>query len=1177
MTHSYKKSCLKILIFFLGLSMAAATVLRAVQAYKPEAGEPVLEPWRWRKFPELAGKTVESVCEAKDGVIWFGLEDGAARYDGLNWIFYNSKNGFVDAEITAICSNKKGEVFFGARNAIYKHFKGKWTKVFPLRGELNFHIYKLLVSRDGSLWAAMVDGALQIKDQKTMVYTAQIREKNIHPLAGFVDVIFELPMIRYNDFFTIFDVYQDRDGYIWFMGWFGSYLDGHGRVLRYDIKSQNPQDPQVWKVYSDIDGMDLGYDSKMLQTQDGKLWIISRRPDKGITQYDNGRWHHFSLQDLGGSDKNIDITESSDGKCWIGSPGMLCVYDNGIWRFDQNAELSIPTTSYNIFESAYGDLWIVGRNGEVYAVDHLNREWRSYNGLHFECETADGTRWFLSSDGRVVSELQSVWKAYDTSDGLIDTPVLLIASQNGTVCCAGSHGNHAATAMLINGRWIRQIHRNVSWGIDFRSGLALADGSIWLGAGADPFAEHGYLGGMLYNPNPGRPDTDWKHLTPPRVPESITNIVPFDNQQLWVGGKTLTSYNMKNNRFSENPSGVDFENILSLTRDKNGYMWIANEEGSLYRYGHNHLTRYTMEDGLASNLVNSLFCSNDGTIWVGTDEGVSRFDGDGWVTHAVPSQIKIIKEGGTIKQSRNGSIWFNLADNEWYHRDTADPLRHYFKTVCYLGEKFPPDTRVTTTQHRMDRPEDALVSWQGADYFRSTPNEEIQYAYRVDGGAWSSFSGKTSCVFSEIGNGNHMVEVRARDNNYNMDPTPAQFHFYIAVPIWKQVWFILLCVGFVLVLAFFEYRIIRRDIRLRREARYRNVIEDQSELICRFLPDGQLTFVNLAFCRFYNKSRAILLQSNYHTLLASRDRSLLQKQLHNLNFDAPVITCERKTGEKNKASQWQQWIYRAIFDDNRQIIEYQGVGRDISERIQAEEELRDLTARLRNLSARLHDIRERESSRLSRKIHDEFGQVLTALKFDLFWLSQRTAPANQEHLNKIKSMIDVLNTTTVSVQKLAQELRPRLLHDLGFEAAVEWQLNEFQQRTGIESRLISAKSGLNPELEIETATALYRLFQEALTNVARHSKATRVDVALKYNRGYLILTINDNGRGIRENEIRDHHSLGIISMQERAIFMQGELKISSPSKSGTTVTVKIPVKKSEPARSVESMTGWEEA
>jgi len=1167
------KCFFSVLITILSLNIIQAPVLQAVQVYQPEHGEPILEPWRWRRFPELAGKTVECVYEAKNGVIWFGLEDGTARYDGLNWIFYNSRNGFTDAEITAICSNRKGEVFFGSRNAIYKYFKGKWTRVFPLRGELNFHIYRLLVSSDGSLWAAMVDGALQIKEQTSMVYTAQIREKNIHPLAGFVDVIFELPMIRYNDFFTIFDIFQDKDGYIWFVGWFGSYLDGHGRVLRYDIKTQNPQDPQVWKVYSDIDGLDIGYDSKMIQTRDGKIWIISRRPDKGITQYSNGHWSHFSLQDLGGSDKNIDIVESADGKCWIGCPGMLCVYDNGKWHFNQGSDLPIPTTSYSLFESSHGDLWIIGRNGEAYAVDHMNREWDSYNGLHFECETADGTQWFLASDSRVISARQSDWKAYDIRDGLIDTPVLLIAAQNSIICCAGRHRNHAATAILIRGRWIRQIHRELSWGIDFRSGLAMADGSIWLGAGADPFAEHGYLGGMLVHPDPGLPGAKWKHLTPPKVPESITNIVPFDNQQLWIGGKTLTSYNMKKNRSRDNPTGAGFENILSLTRDQNGSMWIANEEGSLYRYSRNQLTRYTMQDGLASNLVNSLFCADDGTIWIGTDEGISRFDGDGWISHAVPAQIKVTKEGGTIKQSRNGAIWFNLMDDEWYRRSTPGTQKYNFNTICYFGEKFPPETNVTTTVHRMDRPEDALISWQGADYFRSTPNSEIQYAYRLDGGTWSSFSTETSHVFSEIGNGNHMIEIRARDNNYNLDPTPAQFHFFIAVPIWKQLWFILLCIGFVLVLAFFEYRIIRRDIRLRREARYRTVIEDQSELICRFLPDGQLTFVNLAFCRFYNKTREELLQSNYHLLLSKKDRILLLKQLQGLNYDDPVITSERKTGEKNKVPQWQQWIYRGIYDDSRQLIEFQGVGRDISERIQAEQELRDLTDRLRNLSARLHDIRERESSRLSRKIHDELGQVLTALKFDLFWLSQRTAPENQEQLNKIKSMIDVLNSTTVSVQKLAQELRPRLLHDLGFEAAVDWQLNEFQKRTGIEARLKSGNARHKQELDLETATALYRLFQEALTNVARHSKATRVDVQLKYNRDCLNLIIRDNGVGIHENKIRDHHSLGIISMQERAIFMQGELKISSPSGSGTSVTVKIPVKKSEQAREVKAMTG----
>jgi len=253
----------------------------------------------------------------------------------------------------------------------------------------------------------------------------------------------------------------------------------------------------------------------------------------------------------------------------------------------------------------------------------------------------------------------------------------------------------------------------------------------------------------------------------------------------------------------------------------------------------------------------------------------------------------------------------------------------------------------------------------------------------------------------------------------------------------------------------------------------------------------------------------------------------------------------------------------AIVDDNGKLIAMSGTGQDITDRKEIEEELRDSREQLRQLSGYLQAAREEERSRISREIHDQFGGALTALKMDVRQVQRAlneqtpTEETRAKLHTRLDSMAELIDSTTKTIRRIAADLRPSVLDDLGLEAAIEWQLQEFQTRSGIHCDLILEVSDL--ALDKDGSTALFRVFQEALTNVARHAQATHIDVNLSKENEFLILEVRDNGKGISPENMIGHHSLGLVGMRERVGLLSGDLNISGKPGEGTTILARIPL------------------
>ena len=342
------------------------------------------------------------------------------------------------------------------------------------------------------------------------------------------------------------------------------------------------------------------------------------------------------------------------------------------------------------------------------------------------------------------------------------------------------------------------------------------------------------------------------------------------------------------------------------------------------------------------------------------------------------------------------------------------------------------------------------------------------------------------------------------------------------------------------------------------EARFKTIFEYSPVAIFVTDLESMVIDANPAACQLHGSKRDELVGQSVLGLFP-------QQEKRNGEGDGPKLRRTRWSSTQSFAARKQGEAIPIAVTASR--IEYAGRDavllhvRDISEQKRAEAQLRNSREQLRALSRRMQNAREKERRRIAREVHDEVGQALTGLKMDVAWLGkqlveQGDADWNPKFLSKIESMSGVIEATMHVVRKIATELRPSVLDALGLVPTIEWQGQEFQNRTGIRCSVRVAAAGLKTKPEI--STAIFRILQEILGNVARHAKASAVKIDVKEKPPSLILEVRDNGRGIKDLEICAPDSLGLLGIRERALAFGGEVKIRGAAGKGTTITVYVP-------------------
>ena len=248
--------------------------------------------------------------------------------------------------------------------------------------------------------------------------------------------------------------------------------------------------------------------------------------------------------------------------------------------------------------------------------------------------------------------------------------------------------------------------------------------------------------------------------------------------------------------------------------------------------------------------------------------------------------------------------------------------------------------------------------------------------------------------------------------------------------------------------------------------------------------------------------------------------------------------------------------YMVIYDGQGRIAGHFGIQRDVTERHLAAQQVESSRQQLRALTARLQQVREEERTGIAREIHDELGQALTGLKMDIAWLKDRL-PRDHEVRSQCASIIGRIDGTLSAVRRIATELRPSVLDQLGLGAALEWLGQEFGARTGIDVTMdLCADDCTMPD---HLGSSVFRVCQESLTNVARHARAKRVTIRLMQSDDTVTLDVSDDGIGIPPHRQEGTASLGLVGMRERALACGGEFRITGQSGQGTTVLLRVPL------------------
>jgi len=315
------------------------------------------------------------------------------------------------------------------------------------------------------------------------------------------------------------------------------------------------------------------------------------------------------------------------------------------------------------------------------------------------------------------------------------------------------------------------------------------------------------------------------------------------------------------------------------------------------------------------------------------------------------------------------------------------------------------------------------------------------------------------------------------------------------------------------------------------------------------LTDNSLADVNPAALTFYGYSKDEFLQMKENDLVKSSINLLQVKQPG--KDEAGIWEHSKKDGTNVKVN---IIAHDIIYEDKPCKLV---LANDVTDKIEAEKNLLKSHEELRQLAIHLENIRESERTHMAREIHDELGQQLTGLKMDISWLNKKIKSEDEEINQKIKDTISLIDRTVVTVRRIATQLRPSILDDLGLIAAMEWQSEDFEKRSEIPTYF--SANVLTLLVKPEIATVVFRVFQECLTNVLRHAAANLVEANLMVDENRLELTIKDNGKGFNPSEIESKKTLGLLGMKERVLLIGGTYQITSEPGKGTLVRIIVPL------------------
>jgi signal transduction histidine kinase len=741
-------------------------------------------------------------------------------------------------------------------------------------------------------------------------------------------------------------------------------------------------------------------------------------------------------------------------------------------------------------------------------------------------------------------------------------------------------------------RWVKSIH---GMPLGRVTGIGRDQvGNIWISSGAS------FSGAYRWNGNA------WRHFG---APEGLTagrvhKIVSDRQKRLWCLGiaKGAVQENLANepgpfvfdgSRFArwEQSKGLLDGRVYAMVQDRNGAFWFGTYTG-LNRWRDGRWKHWQERDGLRNARVFALAEDSSGRIWFAHNwQGVGYVDERDSIHYLTTDDGLVNDQVWGLTVGPEGRLWVATMNGlgsyfkgEWLAFDVHSGLPHaqLWPVVTSGGKVYAgtqgggvailtyqpediPDARI-----EFDRPFERRgitnVRWTAHSFWAEIPSAEIPTRSRVDQRPWSKWSTDRVRELVDESPGDHVIEVQSQSAFGKIGNSVAALELEVPAPVYLRPIFF----GPIGLLLFLLVGVTANHFR--RKRRFEAVLRDNEH---RFRAQYQSNPVP-TFTWQKKDDHFILADCNTvaRELFGGVFVSWVGLPMKQLASNVPNLIDLADRCYREQTSVRGETIFplpngggSAIMDISMAYVPPDMLlvhARNITQERASAQQIEESREQLRALAARLESVREEERKDLSREIHDELGQAMTGLKMDLAWIRRRLAEgrsnAGEVVGDRLTQMGNLLDESIHSVRRLAGNLRPVMLDDLGLAAAIEWQAKEFQQRTGITTLadILFEESTLSKDISLE----VYRIFQEILTNIARHAGATKVQIHLEARENDLVLEVTDNGCGIATDARQKAMGLGILGMEERARRAGGNISIQSASGKGTAVRVSIPIKES---------------
>lgn len=736
------------------------------ETYTPEATLALTDSSRWRELEPLNAYKFRHGVEGIDGKLYFLTDQSIVAYDGYECVEVSFPKEIGERNIQQLFVAKNGLLYALSNQGLLTFQDGRWEMALRVPQQRSQIRKRFTSSPFGTEVVIVNENAYEIEGR------------------GFKRIV-QIPE-------NIAEASFDRNNKLWIV------LSNSNKLVSYQFDHSKLKLPIERKEYDLGTAEDEIYFPKLVASAHSEeVWSVNWISDKPASRYSEAtdNWEHLDLSEIGGNNAHVNGFILPPGEFAIFTKTELLFFAKGRWHSLRYPEFDQPSNDPFHFIRRNGNLVIGGYGEKIYEVLYSKDHYESYTGLNYQCDGIDESRWFISVEGWIIenSPLYSTWTRH--IENVIDTPLTIISSSDDTIWVAGAHKGKAALCHYDGRSWTRETHSSLGAFISHLSAHEMADGRIIFGSGhEDP--THNVGGVVIYHKSATGYESST--YTTPQFPQRPVGFAEIPGQGLWTGGPELNSIdNDLKGSFQTEPIFGQERWIDHIASDGRGNLWAALwERGLFMRNTQNEWIPYKAPYQIASEQV--AYVLNDqirpNSIWVATDKGISRFDGSRWLPFALAKGIRFSREGGTLRQSKEGSIWINLAARNWYFRRNPNfkvtkTLHNNFKTIRHNLDTNPPIVKITSPESNPVSPANLFVEWSSFDRWSHTPSADLKFSYKIDTDDWSPFASKNNTIFLDVPSGKHRIQVRAIDLDGNISAAAASLVSVIP-PIWKRGWFV---------------------------------------------------------------------------------------------------------------------------------------------------------------------------------------------------------------------------------------------------------------------------------------------------------------------------------------------------------------------------------------------------